>query len=794
MATTIRYYQSVTFMGGAELQNPRIENQSSNPASGYIGQMYYNTQDSCLYVCYQTSPSVAWKKVGAGGAIVQADSSVTNPAINVASSSDSDGVTTYKLSVQGLANSNISNNAAIAWSKLATGTANRLTVTNGSGVLTTSPFTVGAGGTGVAGTINVAGYRVTNVADPIDGTDAINFSTLKAWFSGNVDIHEPCDVATTANIALTGTSVPTVIDGVDISTGGGSTMRVLVWNQTNATQNGIYDWVYNSSTGKATLTRSSDCNENTELYPGSTTYVIGGNTYASTGFVQKDQGSGVGGAIGIGSEANNWVENYSIAKINAGAGLTRVGNTISVNPNSTLAIDTNSKVGLATVTVTTTGSGASNTTPTLTVDDYGRVSAITYNAIKIAAGDITSGVLGRARGGTGIATVAKGDILYGSAANTWGRLAIGGTSYAGTILYNTGEVPEWKTLGDAGIASTGHTHQITNLQIGDAGLNSNLTRQFLRKQLSGAGSTSTPEWSYIDALDLFYCNSVGGVPVQDTTQNGLLVLEGGQGHWLTTDQPGSAHGALFLGIVSSTSGSTSPNQFSILDFDEYVAEYLTGLGTTGVVRVDNGTVSLGQVSLGSTTDVTGILPLANGGTGADLSSTSTYKQWGVVYRASATALSMTAAGTANRPLVGNGNAAPKWASYALPASLTANTILVGTSTTAVGCTNVLPFTVGIEQGGTGATTEASARANLHIPRYFSQQITDWTTQDYTVTHNLGSSKALVQLYEQNSTDNTKWEKVDVGLTVTTNTIILSSAKAGIMSGKTLLVTAVLIEA
>ena len=794
MATTIRYYQSVTFMGGAELQNPRIENQSSNPASGYIGQMYYNTQDSCLYVCYQTSPSVAWKKVGAGGAIVQADSSVSNPAINVASSSDSDGVTTYKLSVQGLANSNISNNAAIAWSKLATGTANRLTVTNGSGVLTTSPFTVGAGGTGVAGTINVAGYRVTNVADPIDGTDAINFTTLKAWFSGNVDIHEPCDVATTANIALTGTSVPTVIDGVDISTGGGSTMRVLVWNQTNATQNGIYDWVYNSSTGKATLTRSSDCNENTELYPGSTTYVIGGNTYASTGFVQKDQGSGVGGAIGIGSEANNWVENYSIAKINAGAGLTRVGNTISVNPNSTLAIDTNSKVGLATVTVTTTGSGASNMTPTLTVDDYGRVSAITYNAIKIAAGDITSGILGRARGGTGIATVAKGDILYGSAANTWGRLAIGGTSYAGTILYNTGEVPEWKTLSDAGIASKDHTHQITNLQIGDAGLNSTLTRQFLRKQLSGAGSTSTPEWSYIDALDLFYCNSVGGVPVQDTTQNGILVLEGGQGHWLTTDQPGSAHGALFLGIVSSTSGSTSPNQFSILDFDEYVAEYLTGLGTTGVVRVDNGTVSLGQVSLGSTTDVTGILPLANGGTGADLSSTSTYKQWGVVYRASATALSMTAAGTANRPLVGNGSAAPKWASYALPASLTANTILVGTSTTGVGCTNVLPFTVGIEQGGTGATTEASARANLHIPRYFSQQITDWTTQDYTVTHNLGSSKALVQLYEQNSTDNTKWEKVDVGLTVTTNTIILSSAKAGIMSGKTLLVTAVLIEA
>lgn len=793
MATTVKYYQSVTFMGGAELQNPRIENQSSSPASGYIGQMYYNTQDSCLYVCYQTSPSVAWKKVGAGGAIVQADSSVTNPAINVASSTDTDGITTYKLSVQGLANSNISTNAAIAWSKLATGTANRLLYTNGSGVVAVTPFTVGAGGTGVAGNINVAGYRVTNVADPTDGSDAINFTTLKAWFSGNVDIHEPCDVATTANIALTGSSVPTTIDGVDITTAGtGTTLRVLVWKQTSAIQNGIYDWVYNSSTGKATLTRSSDCNENTELYPGSTTYVIGGNTYAATGFVQKDQGSGVGGAIGIGSEANEWVENYSIAKINAGAGLTRTGNTISVNQNSTLMIDTNSKVGLATVTVTTTGSGASNTTPTLTVDDYGRVSAITYNSIKIAAGDITSGVLAVTKGGTGLGTIAKGDLLYGSASNTLSRLAIGGTTNAGKILYNTGTLPEWKSLSDAGIASTGHTHQITKLQIGDDGLVPALTSQFLRKQTtSGAGSTSTPVWSYIDATDLYWCNTNTGTPVLDNTKNGVLLLTNGVGAWLTLDSGTTTHGNLFLGVPAVTSGTDSG--FGILDFDEAVAAYLTGLGTAGVVRVDNGNVSLGQVSLGSTTDVTGVLPLANGGTGADLSSTSTYKQWGVVYRASATALSMTAAGTANRPLVGNGSAAPKWAGYALPASLTANTILVATSTTAVGCTNVLPFTLGIEQGGTGATSASAARTNLETPRYFTQQITDWTTQDYTVTHSYGTADAVVQLYEvTGSGSSATYEKIDVGLTVTPSTIILSSAKAGIMSGKTLKLTAMFI--
>ena len=82
----------------------------------------------------------------------------------------------------------------------------------------------------------------------------------------------------------------------------------------------------------------------------------------------------------------------------------------------------------------------------------------------LATSEVT-GTLVVTKGGTGVAVVAKGDLLYGSASNTWSRLAIGGTSYAGRVLYNTGTLPEWKTLSDAGIATKDHNHDGTYLKL-----------------------------------------------------------------------------------------------------------------------------------------------------------------------------------------------------------------------------------------------------------------------------------------------------------------------------------------
>lgn len=89
--------------------------------------------------------------------------------------------------------------------------------------------------------------------------------------TGNKAYKAPCDVATTTNITLSGEQT---IDGVVTS---GS--RVLVWSQTNAVDNGIWD----SSTGS--WSRAIDCNTNQDLAKGTQVYVSGGITYAGYRFV-----------------------------------------------------------------------------------------------------------------------------------------------------------------------------------------------------------------------------------------------------------------------------------------------------------------------------------------------------------------------------------------------------------------------------------------------------------------------------------------------------------------------------
>ena len=147
--------------------------------------------------------------------------------------------------------------------------------------------------------------------------------------------------------------------------------------------------------------------------------------------------------------------------------------------NSAIYKDESITVEGGTITATTFSgslSGGSISGTTLTVSSTATFSGLGTGVAKLtngvlsngnvdlASGEVT-GTLGATKGGTGVATVTKGDLLYGSAANTWNRLGIGGTTYAGRVLYNTGTLPEWKTLSDAGIASAGHDHDGTYLKL-----------------------------------------------------------------------------------------------------------------------------------------------------------------------------------------------------------------------------------------------------------------------------------------------------------------------------------------
>jgi len=109
----------------------------------------------------------------------------------------------------------------------------------------------------------------------------------------------------------------------------------------------------------------------------------------------------------------------------------------------------------------TGGVAAANTITSLTVNSYGEVSAVTAGAIAIAASQVTSGTLDVARGGTGLASYAVGDIIFASGATTLSKLAGVAT---GNVLISGG-VTTAPSYGKVGLT----THISGTLAVGNGG-------------------------------------------------------------------------------------------------------------------------------------------------------------------------------------------------------------------------------------------------------------------------------------------------------------------------------------
>lgn len=96
---------------------------------------------------------------------------------------------------------------------------------------------------------------------------------------------------------------------------------------------------------------------------------------------------------------------------------------------------TNNVTTLANTTYTLTGAlAASNTITTLTVDGYGRVTDATSANIAIGTTQITSGILGVARGGSGAASFTVKGVIISDAASTTGALSSLTSSTEGHVL------------------------------------------------------------------------------------------------------------------------------------------------------------------------------------------------------------------------------------------------------------------------------------------------------------------------------------------------------------------------
>ena len=134
-----------------------------------------------------------------------------------------------------------------------------------------------------------------------------------------LDFKDSVRVATTANLTIGGPGA--AIDGVSLSSGD----RVLVKNQSTASQNGIYVW----NGAASAMTRATDADSDVEVTAGMFVFVEEGTVNADNGFVLTTDGS-----ITVGSTSLTFTQFSGAGQIVAGDALVKSGNTLNVNDDN----------------------------------------------------------------------------------------------------------------------------------------------------------------------------------------------------------------------------------------------------------------------------------------------------------------------------------------------------------------------------------------------------------------------------------------------------------------------------
>ena len=200
---------------------------------------------------------------------------------------------------------------------------------------------------------------LTSSATPSSGTDVANKTYVDGIAQG-LHWKESCDIATTANITLSGTQT---IDGVAVV----ADDRVLVKDQSTGSQNGIY------VCAAGAWSRASDLDAAAE-FPGAAVFVREGSANADSGWVCTND------AVTVGTTAVVFAQFTGAGQITAGDGLSKSGNTLSVSvDDSSIEINSDAlRVKASGITNAMLGGSIAN-------------AKLTNSAVTVTAGDGLSG-------------------------------------------------------------------------------------------------------------------------------------------------------------------------------------------------------------------------------------------------------------------------------------------------------------------------------------------------------------------------------------------------------------------
>lgn len=272
------------------------------------------------------------------------------------------------------------------------GTANRITITNGSGVdgnitidlhnlhgadsatpqflkfgydragrVTATSAVVASditalldagGGTYVSKAGDTMTGHLTLVGNPVNGLHAASKQYVDDLFAaGGIAPFESVVAKTTGNHTLSGTGA---VDGVTLTVGD----RVLVASQTVASSNGIY------IVAAGAWTRAADADQPAEFQPARQVFVQSGTLYANSGWAVSSAANPV-----IDTDPLTFTQVSGAASYSAGNGLDLNGNQFSAVGVAGQIIVSGGGIGLASGIVT------AGTYTKVTVDTHGRVTS-----------------------------------------------------------------------------------------------------------------------------------------------------------------------------------------------------------------------------------------------------------------------------------------------------------------------------------------------------------------------------------------------------------------------------------
>ena len=427
-----------------------------------------------------------------------------------------------------------------------------------------------------------------NIAYFVFSVPAVNQLTLSLTFDGTqitgLTNAAGLTYATRANSGVgatltnSGTQAALIVDGVTLSVAD----RVMVRLQTNGAENGVYTVTnVGSVSTNWVLTRATDSNRVNPADP---------------------NGLGTG-------------DYYFTREGTLNAGDSHV---LTTEPNTMI-------IGYTTLTYTQF-SGGIVYTGAAPINVTGQVISLT-------------GTVAATNGGTGANTVTTGDLLYGSATNTWAKLPIG-SGYRSLTVNAGGTQVEWNAValnqtnavsgtlpvGNGGTGITGYAqgemlYANTTTSLDKVTANTTTTKKFLSQTGNGTAGLA-PNWQQPAAGDI---TGLAASATTDTTNADNI----GSGTLGTSRLSGSytaitGVGTLTAGTWTATAigavyGGTGLTSYAVGDL--LYANTTTSLAKLADVVVGNALISGGVDSapswgkIGLSTHVSGTLPIGSGGTG-----------------------------------------------------------------------------------------------------------------------------------------------------------------------------------